>query len=58
LNIFLGSSVLWHLWAGDAMAAFLQGVQEFTERARKLFMKAPRDPLLKLAIFFRVDCTR
>lgn len=63
LNIFLSglhgmafnSGIIWHLWSGDATTAFLQGVQDFSERAGKIWMKAPRDPIIKLAGVFQSE---
>ena len=45
----------WFLWMGDATTAFLQGTQDVSERAGKLYLKAPRDPLIERAGVFRSE---
>ncbi|CAK9056155.1 unnamed protein product [Durusdinium trenchii] len=49
------SDKVWKLWAGDASTAFLQGQQDLSERAGKLYLKAPRDPLLIRAGVFKSE---
>ena len=43
------------MWAGDVSTAFRQGCQDLSERAGKLYLKAPRDPLLVRARVFQSD---
>ncbi|CAJ1348023.1 unnamed protein product, partial [Effrenium voratum] len=43
----------WMLWAGDATTAFLQGAQDVTERAGRLFMKPKQDEILRRAKAFQ-----
>lgn len=42
----------WRLWCGDVATAFLQGQQDPSERAGKLYLKAPVDPIIKRAKAF------
>ena len=41
----LYDGALWMAWLGDAMTAFLQGLQPDNERPLPLFLLPPRDPL-------------
>ena len=46
---------VWHLWLGDATTAFLQGSQDPSERDGKLYLRAPRDPIIEKAKVFTSD---
>ena len=50
-----GSSKTWKMWAGVATTAFLQGAQDLSERAGKLYLRAPKDPILLKAKVFTSD---
>ena len=43
------TTLRWKLWIADAAIAFLQGVQDMSERAGKLYLRAPRDEIIKRA---------
>ena len=43
----LYDGALWMAWLGDAMTAFLQGLQPDNERPLPLFLLPPRDPLIQ-----------
>ena len=47
------SALRWKLWIADAATAFLQGSQDMTERAGKLYLRAPRDEIIKRANVFK-----
>ena len=47
------SALRWKLWIADAATAFLQGAQDMTERAGKLYLRAPRDEIIKRANVFK-----
>ena len=47
------TAMAWKLWIADAATAFLQGTQDVSERAGKLYLRAPRDPIIALAGVFR-----
>ena len=47
-----GSEGQWYLWCGDASTAFLQGTPDWSERSGKLYLKAPRDPIIIRAKVF------
>ena len=53
-----GSEGQWYLWCGDASTAFLQGTPDWSERSGKLYLKAPRDPIIIRAKVFHTSCTR
>ena len=48
-----GSRDVWLLWCGDASTAFLQGDPDWSERAGKLYLKPPRDPIVERAKVFK-----
>ena len=48
-----GSRDVWLLWCGDASTAFLQGDPDWSERAGKLYLKPPRDPIAERAKVFK-----
>ena len=48
-----GTGLIWSLWAGDAATAFLQGMQDDSERAGKLYLKPPKDPIVHEAGVFK-----
>ena len=48
-----GSRDVWLLWCGDASTAFLQGDPDLSERAGKLYLKPPRDPIVERAKVFK-----
>ena len=52
------SNVQWLLWAGDVSTAFLQGVQDTSERPEELFLLPPQDGLTKLAQTFKAPLYR
>eukprot|EP00435_Cladocopium_sp_Y103_P065211 s670_g27.t1 len=47
------TTMKWYLWIADAATAFLQGHQDTSERAGKLFLRAPRDAIIEMANVFK-----
>ena len=46
-RVFNNDNKQWFLWLSDAEKAFLQGLQDKSERNGPLFMSPPDDPLIK-----------
>ena len=52
-QMVFNSTLTWYLWIADAATAFLQGQQDTSERAGKLYLRAPRDGIIEMANVFK-----